>query len=173
MNKTIRSLAVGASALAIAAGVYAIPALAAGNANSPAARPSSMSGNTSPMSGLSQADFNTMAQLMSPLMTAMPALHTQMISDLASTLHMSPDALDQALNSGKSLSDIAAAQNIGVGEVRAAMTHSMQSVLDSQVAAKNITPEQAGRVQGLMETHLGTALTVPMTGSGMMGGLLR
>lgn len=171
MNNSTRILMSGAAALAIAAAVYAVPALAAGNAaKAPGVPARSVPGYTNMMTGLSQQDFNTMTQLMSPLMTAMPAVHTQMIGDVATALHMSAQDLNDALAAGKSLSDIAAAQKVGIGEVRAAMTQSMNAVLDQLVANNTITRAQAGQMQGFMEQHLGYALITPMTGMGMMGG---
>jgi len=107
---------------------------------------------------------------MAQLMSVMPQIHTQVVGDVAGRLGMTAAELSKAMADGKSLAQIAADQNVAIGEVRAAMTSSMKTALDQLVEAKQLTQEQVGPILGYMEQNL--AFCLNGTGGGMMGGFV-
>lgn len=154
----------GAAALVVTGLAFAMPALAEDKAPpSPAAPGFSMM--------QSHGGMAAMHSVMMPLMSQMPAMHEQVMGDVARQLGMTLDELNQAMTE-KSLATIADEKGVAIGEVRANMTSGMKTFLDKLVAEKTITEDQAGQILGLMEKNLESCLTGEMgsmMGSGMMG----
>jgi len=63
-------------------------------------------------------------------------------SAVATTLNMTPQALDQALSSGKTIPQIAQAQNVPLANVNTAYLAAAKTQLDKAVASQQITKEQ-------------------------------
>ena len=79
-------------------------------------------------------------------MQLMRDLKTAELNAAASALHMSAADLQNALRSGKSLSDLETQQNVNDTNVKAAMKKAAQGVLDAAVTAKTITQAQADAI---------------------------
>jgi len=76
-------------------------------------------------------------------------MHDLMTAELnaaASTLHMTPTDLQNALRSGKSLSDLETQQKVSDSAVKAAMKNAAKGVLDKAVKAGTITQAQADAI---------------------------
>jgi ribosomal protein S20 len=76
----------------------------------------------------------------------MQSLKTAELNAAASALHMSPTDLQNALKSGKSLSDLETQQKVGDSAVKAAMQTAAKGVLDNAVKAGTITQAQADSI---------------------------
>lgn len=164
MTKTTKWLLGGVAALAVSGLLYTMPALAAGKGN----------GFGYGMMQAFGGDMMAMHNTMAPLMGQMPAIHNEMMDGLADLLDLSADELNTALNSGKSLTQIAEEQGVAIGQVRAFMTQNMKDLLDRLVEAGSLTKAQAGQMLGYMEANLEACLSGQIGGmmsmmSGMMG----
>lgn len=132
MVKTSTKWAIALTAVVAAGGLaFAVPAMAQGNGFIP--RPM--------MGGGMMAVHNTMA----PLMSQMPQMHDQVISEAADLLGMTADELADAL-AYRSLADLAAEKGIALEEVEQVMTDKMKSFLDRAVADGTLTQEQADQM---------------------------
>ena len=79
-------------------------------------------------------------------MQLMRDLKTAELNAAASALHMSAADLQNALRSGKSLSDLETQQNVNDTDVKAAMKSAAKGVLDKAVKAGTITQAQADSI---------------------------
>jgi len=84
------------------------------------------------------------------------SLKTAELNAAASALHMSPTDLQNALKSGKSLSDLETQQKVSDSAVKAAMQNAAKGVLDKAVKAGTITQAQADSIL----SHVGSGLKV-------------
>jgi hypothetical protein len=162
MRKMTAWILGGVAALTVTGLAFAMPALAEDKA--PNTDPTAPGYNM-----MQSGDMATMHNVMMPLMGQMPAMHQQVMGDVAKQLGMTLDELNQAMKDGKSLATLANEKGVAIGEIRATMTNGMKSFLDKLVADKTITQEQAGQMLGFMEKNMESCLTGQM-GGGMMGG---
>lgn len=162
MKATSKWIIGGVASLAIAGAVFAGPALAAEG--------TSMMGGmmTGTMSSMMGGDMMEMHNVMTPLMSQMPAMHAEMMAEVGKLLGMTGEELAQAMKGGKSMLDIAAEKNVAPGEIRATMTRGMKAFLDRAVTDGTITQAQAGKILGYMEKQMDACLIGDM--SSMMGG---
>ena len=79
----------------------------------------------------------------------MPDLTTQ----VAQGLHLSADQLQAQLKAGKSLDDIAAAQNISSSQLQTIVTNALQTTLNKAVAAGDLTQQQANQFMQYVQNH--------------------
>lgn len=171
MKATAKWILGGAAALALTGLIYTGPALAAGEYGMMGGR-GSIGHGYSMMGG----DMTAMHNVMVPLMSQMPAMHTEVMGEVGKLLGMTEEELVQAMGNGQSLVDIALTKNVTTGELRATMTQSMKAVLDRLLTEGTVTEAQAGQILGYMEKNLESCLTgnmnemMSMMGSGMMGG---
>ena len=153
----------GAAAVAIAGLVYAFPVSAADTWTAMMGRGHTM------MSGMMTGEMATMHNLMSPLMSEMPAMHAETMGEVARLFNMSADELAQAMSEGKTLAQLAEEKQVAVSDVQAVMTRGMGSFLDRLVSQEKITQAQATQMLGLMERNLSGCLS----GQGPMGGMMQ
>ncbi len=78
--------------------------------------------------------------------TLMRDLMTAELNAAASALHMSPTDLQNAIRSGKSLSDLETQQKVSDSAVKAAVKNAAKGVLDNAVKAGTITQAQADAI---------------------------
>lgn len=70
---------------------------------------------------------------------------TPVLNSVASTLNLTPDQLEKELHSGKSLGDIARAQQVDLQKVKDAITGSAKTQLDAAAKAGKFTQAQADK----------------------------
>jgi polyhydroxyalkanoate synthesis regulator phasin len=75
------------------------------------------------------------------------------LNAVASALHMSSSDLQNALRSGKTLSDLETQQKVGDSAVKAAMKNAAKGVLDKAVKAGTITQAQADAILARVGTE--------------------
>src|SRR3984893_17724010 len=86
--------------------------------------------------------------------TLMNSLTTAELNAAASALHMSTADLQNALRSGKSLTDLETQQKVSDSAVKAAMKSAAKGVLDNAVKAGTITQAQADAILSRVGTGL-------------------
>lgn len=95
------------------------------------------------------------------------------LTTIAKALNMTVSDLQSALQSGKTVADLAKAKNIGLAKVVDAILAERQADLKEAVAAKRITQAQADQILANMKANLPTHLSSPFTprGNGMGMGM--
>lgn len=144
MTKTVKWIVSGLAAVVVAGAVYAVPVLAEERS------PRMMSGRM--MAG--PMGMMEMHSLMAPLMNEMPAMHNEMMPEIAKLFGMTAEELTQAVSEGKSMAQLAEEKGVAMGEVRAAMTRGMKTFLDRLVDEQKISKEQVGKLLGFMEKNM-------------------
>lgn len=165
MKATSKWIFGGAAALVFTGLIYAGPALAAGEYGMMGGQGSNGHGHS-----MVSGEMTAMHNVMIPLMSQMPAMHTEVMGVVGKLLGLTEAELVQAMGSGKSLLDIAAEKNVAPGELRTTMTRGMKAILDRLLTEGTVTEAQAGQILGYMEKNLESCLTGNMSGmTGMMG----
>lgn len=95
-------------------------------------------------------------------------MHTQVLTDLAKTLNLSLTDLQSQLKGGKTLTQIAQAQDVSQAQLESALETSVKDNLAKAVAAGKLTQAQADQMLSYMNGNY--AQMLDMMGSGMMSG---
>lgn len=75
------------------------------------------------------------------------------IASLAQGLHLSSDQLTDQLQSGKSLNEIAKAQNVTTAQLHALVINTLDTVLKKAVSAGDLTQKQADTLNNFVQKH--------------------
>lgn len=153
----------GVAALAIAGAIYAGPVLAANGYGMMGATGSGNGGHGMMSGSMMGGDMMAMHNVMMPLMSQMPAMHSEMMGEVGKLLGLTEEELTQAMANGKTLLDIAAEKNVAPGEIRSTMTRGMKAFLDRLTAEGAITEAQVGQMLGFMEKNLESCLSGNMS----------
>jgi hypothetical protein len=143
MTKTMKWILTGVASLAAASLLFAVPALARATGTDHRSMVATMHGGA-----------------MAPLMGQMPAMHDQVMGEIAKRLGLTPAELNQAIADGKSITDLANERNVSPDEVLQIMTEGMRSLLDQAVEAGTITQEQADQMLQFHAQHSAGCLSV-------------
>ncbi len=178
MQKRTKWILGAAAALVISGSVFAVPALAQnlgyghmsafmGSANMQKMHQQMM--NSGSMAQMHQqmmgSEMMAMHEAMAPLMSQMPAMHDQVMGEVAGHFDMTLDELNAALAEGKTLEQLADEKKVAAEEIISIMTQNMKSFLDSAVEAGTITREQADQMTEMHQQHS----TDCLNGGGMHG----
>jgi polyhydroxyalkanoate synthesis regulator phasin len=87
--------------------------------------------------------------MMQSLKQYLPGVATQ----VAQGLHMNSNQLISQLQSGKSLSDIATAQNVSSTQLQSLVTNAIQSAVNKAVSDGNLTQQQATNIMQLLQKN--------------------
>ncbi|MFZ5816056.1 MAG: hypothetical protein ACOY93_12225 [Bacillota bacterium] len=182
MTKHGKWILTGATSLAVAGLLFAVPALAQEAVTGPWSMIGRMTSGTMAqmhqtmmqnghMAGMASGEMAAMHERMAPLMSEMPAMHEQVMGEVAQLLGLTPEQLEAAMADGKSLTDLATEQNLNPTELERLMTEKMEAFLNQAVEAGTITREQAEEMQRLHQEHAGGCLSGQMGEmTGMMSG---
>ena len=127
-----------------------------------------MGGRGGMMNGQSGAGWGWMNS-MHQWMTASGGMHTFVWNALAEALGMTSDELTAAVNSGKTIAQIAEEQNVSRSDLVAALEAAHVESLDQAVAAGTLTQEQADSILEQMDGRYEWMID-NMGSGGMMGG---
>jgi polyhydroxyalkanoate synthesis regulator phasin len=86
----------------------------------------------------------------------LPGVATQ----VAQGLHLTVDQLKAQLQSGKSLSDIAAAQGVSSSQLQTLATNAIQNALTKAVSDGNLTQQQATNIMQMLQKNPGVLNTL-------------
>ncbi len=90
-------------------------------------------------------------------------------SDIATALNMSEADLTTAIQSGKSIADIAKTQNKDLAQVKKALLDAAKKKLDAEVMAKTITQAQADQAYQILTNSIDAMLNNTRTGKAPQG----
>ena len=93
-------------------------------------------------------------KLSSPFpMQLLKKYQSDLVTPIAQALKLTPDQLKSQLQSGKSLDQIAQAQNVSVSNLQAIALKTFNAVLDKATIAKDITQAQADQAKQFVQAH--------------------
>ena len=87
------------------------------------------------------------------VMHALQGYMSQINNQVAQGLHLSPSQLQSQLQSGKSLSDIAAAQHVSASQLHTIVMDAVQSALNKAVSNGDVTQQQATTFMQALQSH--------------------
>lgn len=127
----------GVGALAISGLIYVLPAAAGGTW-------SGRMGDGGMLGGrMMGGDMAAMHDLAAPVMSQMPAMHSEVMPGVSKLLGMSTDELDKAMGEGKSLAQIAREKNVTLEDLQAVKVKGMNAFLDRHHAGHAGNPAPA------------------------------
>jgi polyhydroxyalkanoate synthesis regulator phasin len=87
------------------------------------------------------------------VMRALQGYTSQITDQVASQLHLTPSQLQAQLRSGKSLSDVAAAQHVSSAQLHAIVMNAVQNALNKAVSNGDVTKQQANTFMQALQSH--------------------
>jgi polyhydroxyalkanoate synthesis regulator phasin len=87
------------------------------------------------------------------VMRALQGYTSQITDQVASQLHLTPSQLQAQLRSGKSLSDVAAAQHVSSAQLHAIVMNAVQNTLNKAVSNGDVTKQQANTFMQALQSH--------------------
>src|SRR5437588_7005373 len=87
------------------------------------------------------------------VMQALRGYTSQITDQVASGLHLTSSQLQSQLKSGKSLSDVAAAQHVSASQLHTIVMNAVQNALNKAVSNGDVTKQQASTFMQALQSH--------------------